>query len=463
MFNLFNRRRRRQASFQPLEALEVRLLLAAVNVTSTPGPNRSVNLSFIGSPEQDIVQLGLDSNQMVKVSAFIPGSTTFKLNGGAEVQELTFRAVNNLTFNLGNGVDGAFVAVPAGNITINDGADGSFSRYGIFNDNRPGSSLVHTKVGDIQANFWGGQVFFDVTASTGSTGLIHSLRTGKLAINLVNTSQSEINLTAEEAARLNIQGQLIVSSPAAIVSRDTVNILAKSGNSPVMGQVNLLGGSRLNTGGGDDVVNSRGAVTFKGTTSVNLGAGDDLFQVRSGSLEGSPKSKAVNRFNGPVTINSGEGGGNVSVASAVGYDKIQFAGGVSIIGSSQANSVEFWRADFLSNLTIQTGGATGPVGDSVKLSNTDVFGTSRIVALGTAQVDIDSAATFQGAEPTRFRKAATFSLGAGAVVIGRDMNSHVIFDRTQTFTGSVSQISVSYIGNITADLSKRILNNAILV
>jgi hypothetical protein len=437
--------------------LENRQLLAAIQVTSSPGPKGSTNLTFVGTDGQNVLDLSLDATRQVVVRDLFGGST-FQLNGGPEVTQLTFAKLNNLSFDLGAGADGAFVNAPAGNITIQDGADGAFSNYRVANSV---NSRV-TKVGDIQATFLGGLAIFGVSSFPGSTGYVHSLQTGKLSLNLAGTIQSEVNLTADEGSQL-LLGDVSITSPESSASQDSINLLAKSGLATIMGQISL-GALSLNTGGGQDLVNSRGAVTYRGPVNAALGGGDDGFHVRSGSLTGTPRTESVATFQNTLNIDGGAGASSITLLSTVDYERIRFQGPVTIQTGDEADLIQVWRGNFAKDLTIQTGNTPAVrsvATDQVELSNIDVLGKTTVTAVGAGDVRIDSGSYFAN-EPSRYLKAAKFTLGSGAVTIGNLFGSQVQFGSTQAFTGVNSQMTVSYIGVIDANLSKRLLNNAIL-
>ena len=445
MFNVFCRRRhtRRMSALLPVEALESRLLLSAVNVTSTPGPRGSVNLRFTGTAADDLVKIFLDNDLRVHVSG-----SSFMINGGNAQPDLYFDSVHSVTLNLGGGSDTGWIEnVSIRNITINDGTTANeTNRYTVISSSRD------MRLNQVEANFNLGNAEFTLDSS-------RSIWMNNLAIRLQNTMSSKTIVQAVAGSTLDISGQFCIDASASSQSADYVLLQAfrNSPSDPV--QLRLHGGMRLDLGGGNDVIQNAGATELGGPTLIDTGKGDDQINLAVGG--NFPVSGDL-VFSGRVSIQTGEGADFVSCASAdINSDRVRFLCPVSISTGGQKDQLNLYKAVFYSSLDVDMG-SNNQVGtdDVVLINDVQVVGLTRIHSAGRATVNVGSTS----AATTRFARNAVFTLGSGSVTIGNGSQTipQVIFDGAQIFAGIRSQITVKYSGLIQANLARRRLIRAVL-
>ncbi len=456
---MFRRRRTFPHCPAVIAGFEDRVLLAAVQVNSTPGPRGTVNLTLTGTPDDDLVILRRDANNHVHVSG-----SQFSWNGRADVSELVFPLVNDLVFNLGAGNDSGIFDAPKGNVTIHDGAEGdAYSNYRM----ETGPSAAPQRMGSLKATFDHGTAYL-VMETIGSSLTIRDIN-----INLVSTDSSSVYLGALGTTQLNVTGALKINSPEAVESRDSVSIFAvpaPSGTSSSKAQprakVNLGGGTEINLGGGNDYVNMSGAVSSRRRTVLNLGEGDDEVAIlHTGAV---PNLSDALLIQGPLIVNLGNGMNRMTLSAAEGVNRTRVQGPVTITSGRQADVVQISGTDIRGDLTINMGfsdpieGLQSP--DFVALTASDVAGKTQITAGGPAEV-------FLGWNPfgsprsseLRFEKEVNVAIGSGEPRVGSPDGPDVIFNSAQNFTGLASQIIVIYQGNVVADPTQRHLMNAILL
>ncbi len=195
----------------------------------------------------------------------------------------------------------------------------------------------------------------------------------------------------------------------------------------ISGNVNVAGDLNFTTTGffNDTVAIENGAPVFHGRVTINTGEGDDFIL-----MEKQDTSLPPTRFRKAVSISTGGGNDIVNIGPAT----------------------------FANSLNIQLGSSNPFSGfqvDNVRLGNVDVAGNLNVTSTGDATVLISPNSSGQA----MFHGNASFILGGGRVFI-TSSNSNVVFDRKQVFTGQPNRIQVFYIGDIIANLTKRVLTNA---
>ncbi len=453
------RQRRPQRLSQQVQACEVRLLLSAVDVTTTPGPAGSVKVTFDGTDADDQVLLGAHY-QTGLLTAYSFNGTTFRLNGGPEVNELVFTSISDVTFNLnggsdvasvfttslrdvnfnlGSGDDSAFIVdVNARDVTIHDGA-GDFEQNGYYIQTFASSFDLR----NIEAEFDRGISQVNVQAFSG-----HTIELGKVTISGQNVQNVGFSANADADSHILITGdvkldvdpaffgvaslslgtqQSFSGNPGTVVLRKDIELRAPGGTMAVNGNTSVHGKTDfITTGFSSDRVNvDSGAPVFEGKVTINTGEGDDFILMEKFD----PLAPAA-EFHAKVDISTGGGNDIVNIGPAI------IEGALTV--------------------DLGTSSPSGPFGvDNMRLGAVDIGGKLDVVTLGEAVVIVDPPATGEA----RFRKDASFTLGAGRVFI-ESSDSNVIFDKKQIFVGDPNRIQVHYIGNVTADLTKRKLINA---
>jgi hypothetical protein len=255
MLSLFSprRRSRRSAAIRPVEALESRTLLSAVNVISTPGPKGSVNLSFVGTAESDRLTIFMNNEMKVRVTG-----STFKVNGGEEQTDLTFDSLNNVTMSLGAGSDSLWVIdVSIRNLVITDGMTATETNTYIVI-----SASKDMQIKRLDATFNLGVAELTLNAAK-------SMSLDSVSVRLLNTTSSKILVTPVEGGTgtLEITGQFSVDASPGSQSADVVLIHALSNNPGDPARLRLPGGMRVNLGAGKDTFQVIGAAEISGLYS----------------------------------------------------------------------------------------------------------------------------------------------------------------------------------------------------
>ncbi|WP_397569088.1 hypothetical protein [Schlesneria sp. T3-172] len=467
MLNLFfestsarhaRRRRCRQYSNE-IQVCEQRLLLSAVDVTTSPGPGGSVNVTFTGTDANDQVLLGTHYETGL-LTAYSFNGTTFRLNGGPETDSLTFSSLSDVTFNLNGGSDGVSIFTTSlRDLNLNLGSGNDFAFIVDANirdvaiqdgvdDFEQNSYTIQTfatsyHLRNIEAQFDRGSSQITVDAFTGK-----SIEIGKVSISGGNVQSVGFSANADSGSQVLITGKVQIqndpsyfgvanvllgtqqatpSEPGSVVLTKDLELNAPGGWMTISGNTSIHGKTDFVTTGfyNDRFVAESGAPVFEGKVTISTGFGDDYIL-----LEKFDPSFPATEFHGKVSISTGEGNDIVNIGPAI----------------------------FEGALTIDLGDSSpfGPFGaDNMRLGAVDVQGKLDVTATGQAIVVISPPATGQA----HFRKDASFTLGAGGVYINSSA-SNVTFDKAQVFVGQPNRIQVNYIGNVIANPAKRKLTNA---
>lgn len=451
------RQRRYQWNSQPVQVCEPRLMLSAVNVTTTPGPGGAVNVVFDGTDADDQIDLG-PHYQTGLLTAYDFGDTTFRLNGGPEVSQIVFNtSISNVTFNLkggndsvavfttsvrdlnlnlGAGNDSAFIVdANVRDVNIQDGVDASENNS--YNIQTFASSF---ELRNINAQFDAGSSGITIDAFTGQ-----SIGVGKVQISGQNFANVGLSVNADSNSHVQFNGDVQID--AADFGSAGISLGTQQYTVGDPGTVDLR--KDLEISGGDGGVVIGGNTDIHGKTSfVTTGFGSDQFRVESGAPV----------FEGAVNISTGEGDDYILMEKFDSSPATEFHSKVTISTGNGNDIVNIGPASFDGTLSIDLGnnGPSGPFGvDNMRLGAVDVNGKLDVTTTGQAILVISPPAGSQA----HFRKDASFTLGGGQVYVDSS-NSNVIFDKAQTFVGQPNRIQVRYIGNVIANLSKLKLINA---
>ncbi len=455
-----------------LTSLESRVLPAAVLITSSPGPNGTVNLNFEGTAGDDSFLVGKQSlfgsmDGTIHVYSFF--GTTFRLNGGEETGDLVVGNLGNLTFNLGGGNDSAWLFdLEARNVTIHDGVTDDES-----NSYKIDRAFSNTKLGNIQANFNRGRadLQFSAVSYADLMGTVFdggTMEIGSVTVKSAMTQSTQVGLTSFPGAKFTVTGLVSFESLGGSSDAFTSTTVGNSFQPPT--STILKGGVRVNTGGGGDFVRFDGNLQVQGKVDVDTGSDGSTVSFGGSAV-----------FKDKVTVVGGASNDTISfsIGSPVFHDKVTFdtrAGddvvhlqkfdpsqgtvhfkkNVSIATGDQNDMVLMSQVNIGGALTIDLGnGQLGGMfdGDHINLMNSVVDGNTRVTSAGKAIIAISST---PGSE-MRFRGDVAFTLGAGDIYLNT-----VTMEKAQAFTGRPNLIRVSY-GNVTADLTKRRLVNAELI
>jgi hypothetical protein len=445
MFNLSSpRRSRRNRAVSPLEALESRTLLSAINVISTPGPSGSVNLNFLGTPGDDTVSIFMSEDMKVRVTG---GS--FRVNGRAEQSELSFDRLNNVTMNLGAGSDyGSIQNVSLNNFLINDGTTfNETNRYFV------GSFTSDVRIKNVDANFKFGVAEFTLQINSGKSMSLESL-----AVRLRDTTSSKIMLQSFSGSALLIAGQFSVDAASHSQSSDLVLIQASPDSVADQTRVGFQNVVRVNLGGGKDTFQMIGTVTVNGPTFIDSGNGDDHIVI------GNIPDQGNIVFRGIVSVLTGDGIDFVECGNSFeSTDRVRFRHAVTISTGNQEDLVDLRKSVFEKSLVVDIGNnAVNTMNLGIFVRDIQVGGQAFFRSSGLASINIE--AVPDSTSPSRFGSAVVFALRSGRVTIGHVLHKtpKVIFDGAQTYIGTDSTISVKLAGPIQANPAKRRLINAIL-
>lgn len=458
-FRVTRRRRRFGVISLQVTPCEQRVLLSAVDVTTSPGPAGSVKVNFEGTESDDQVLLGTHYLTGL-LTAYSFNGTTFRLNGGPEVSEVTFNTISDATFDLKGGSDYVSVfltSIRDMNLDLGPGDDTAF----IIDANVRDLKILDG-VGDFEQNAYWIQNF---ASSFQLRNIEAEFDRGISQLNVNAYSQQTI-----EVGKVEILGHNVQSVGFAIAADQNSHVIVNGHveltiNPASFGVANLSLGTQSTLPGDSATVELRksielhapgGMLTVNGNTRVDgetefvtTGFSNDRFSIESGAPV----------FNGQVNISTGDGDDFIlwekfdAAASATQFNKA-----VSISTGEGNDIVNIGPAVFAKSLDVDLGSSNpfGPFGvDNMRLGAVDVSGKLGVRSTGEATIVIDPPATGQ----TRFRKDASFTLGAGRVYVDSS-DSNVIFDKSQDFTGNPNRIQVFFIGNVIANPAKRTLTNA---
>lgn len=451
-------RRRRQSRLSEVQVCEQRVLLSAVDVTTTPGPGGSVNVTFNGTEGDDQILLG-PHYETGLLTAYSFNGTTFRLNGGPETSQLTFTSLGDVAFNLKGGNDGVsvfttslrdlsldlgegndfayIVDANARDVTIHDGAtDFEQNSYAI----QTFASSFHLK--SIDADFDHGSSSITVNAFSGL-----SIEIGKVEISGGNANAG-LALEADFGGHIVVTGDVELELDSNLFGVASFSTGTQQGTPENPGSVELLKDVELNAPGAAMTVSGNTRIHGK-TEFVSTGFFNDRFSVESGAPV----------FDGAVTISTGAGDDYILMEK---FDPsapaTEFHNKVSISTGDGNDIVNIGPAIIDGSLSIDLGSSNpfGPFGaDNVRLGAINLFGKLDVVSSGSAVVIISPPAP----AVAHFHKDASFTLGAGFVAIS-STDSNVIFDKSQVFVGQPDRIQVYYVGNVIANPAKRKLINA---
>ena len=460
MFNSFevSRRRKSDGASPQTALLESRQLLAAVQVVTTPGPNGSVSLDITGSEAEDWIKLSQGPDFQVHLTDDFGTGTTFILNGGSPVSEVTFAAIHNIRLRLGEGNDSArLIDLNAGNIAIEDGfADQELNYYDLTNQYRD------SRLGDITANFLRGHNYLNISSSNPGVGVwgANSMNVRKVTVN--SKAQTSFSAGAFGQAELVVNGVVTLngignrtqelrtgfsadSENASVRLLGGVKYQSTSGNSTLTlsGDIQVFGNLDFLTGADDDRLYVGGDVTISGQVKMNTGAGTDSFVV----------SRGTSVFSQNVSLDLGDGLDYVSIEPANAW----FRKNLNIDTGKHKDSVFMRNVTVSGDLSVDLGGLQpgSTQGEYFLLAHFEIQKNFSLVSSGLATAYILFNEYWTGIDaPAIFRGTVSMSIGAGAIRV-RD----VTMQKTQTFRGTNERIQVEY-QNVTADLSRRRLINA---
>lgn len=441
-------------------ACEERLLLSAVDVTTSPGPGGSVKVTFNGTDGDDQVLLGPHFETGL-LTAYNFNGTTYRLNGGPEVSEIVFNtSISDVTFNLASGADSVSVfttSIRDLNLNLGSGNDIAFVvdanvrdvtiQDGVTDDEQNSYNFQtfasSFQVRNIEAEFDRGSSSIVVNAFTGQT-----IQLGKVEISGENVQSVNWALAYDTSSHVLVNGKVDIEINPASFGVANVSLGSLSSAPGETGSVELSKSISVSAPGAS--LNVSGNTTIHGKTDfVTTGFINDRFEVSSGA--------AV--FEGAVTISMGDGDDVVLLEKFdPSLPATEFHGKVDISTGAGNDIVNIGPANFAKSLSIDLGSSVpfGPFGvDNLRLGIVDVAGTLDVSSTGEATVVINPAAGGQA----HFHKDATFTLGAGRIFVS-STDSNVNFDKWQTFIGQPDRIQVFYIGNVVANPAKRKLINA---
>ncbi len=388
--------------------------------------------------------------------------STFQLNGGPESNDLAFAKLGNLTFNMGAGSDFVWLYdLDARNVTINDGF--SVDEANVY---KIDTAFANSRIGNVRANFNAGKVDFSLNANNYS-GAESTLDVGSVVVKSTNTESAPIGLFSYPGGHLKIRGAVSVESVG--TGSDTVNLITVAGQFQLPASIELQGGLNVKTGGGQDGFRIQGDVRLQGNVNVDTGSDGSNVEIGGSPIFGGKVTvsggDSIDRisfsegspiFQESVSIETGGGEDLVTLQKfALSQGTTHFMKSVSISTGDQNDLVLMSQAQFGSSLTIDLGrGQLGGMfdGDHINIIDTTIDGNTKVTSKYKAIIVFQA----MNAE-TRLRGKLSVTLGSGYVGF-----QNVTMEKSQVFIGNPGLIQVSY-GDVTADLTKRKLINAVLV
>jgi hypothetical protein len=363
-----------------------------VTLTSTDINNPNVTVSRSAN---FVVFTGINGTLITYVNNGTTGST----------QTLAIPVVNNLTINLGTGLDSFTVAGinVAGNIAINGQASG------VANVAINAASTNITVGGSINANFGGESVAFSVFGSfnPGFGG------GGNLTVN------GSVNVT--ESGSGNKQ----------------VNIFGPPANNASGGKLLIGGGVTVSdSGNGQSGLRIDDGATIGGNVSFDNSANTvnaDTVQIFSNSSQ-----FGVTSIGGTLSLNLSNADFNGDTVLIEGFGSLlPMTGNVTINGNAGGDTIQLFNAWFKSAATIAGGGSPSFVPDTVVVQGSRFDGAARVITTGAyADLGLGTDASFG---PTVFNNTFTASMtGPSATIFLSNPisgSNEVIFNSTVQLTG----------------------------